>query len=483
MKVSLMAFALRLSIGLGALLVATGSPAIDAGRSLYIEAYPGEISYAPGDELELHVSTTSPVYAIEIARVGKDRTVVFEQDKIEGGQEYPVPEKASAEGCGWPVGFRMKLPEEWQTGYYEVRFRIADSGGRFTQWNRRTAEGGCYFVLRPSSPGKDSRILLQLSTHTYNAYNNWGGSSLYGFHGRANLQGHQVSYHRPPRSLYSRWEQPFVAWAEANGYAIDYCTNLDLELRPEIVKPYRLVLSLGHDEYWSTPMRDTIEGFAAAGGNVAFLSGNTCCWQVRWDEATRSLRCWKQWFNQDELYSSSAERIPELATLWGHHLVGRPENEMTGVGFLHGGYHRSHGQYMDGSGAFTVHRPDHWLFEGTDLEAGNEFGGKDTIVGYECDGCELEWRNGLPFPTHRDGTPEGFVVLGTAPAKWAPGDSWWYERWPGPDHEGHAVLGLYETAKGGTVVTTGTTDWSHGLRGKDPAVERITRNLLDRLSR
>jgi hypothetical protein len=43
------------------------------------------------------------------------------------------------------------------------------------------------------------------------------------------------------------------------------------------------------------------------------------------------------------------------------------------------------------------------------------------------------------------------------------------------------VLGTY--TRGGTVVTCGSTDWAHGLRGADPVVERITRNILDRLSR
>jgi len=457
--------------------------AIDEGRSLYIEGYPGEISYAPGEELQLHVSTTSPVASLSIARVGKDRAVVHEVAKLEGLLESPVPVNASSHGCDWPVAFRMPIPADWKSGYYEVTMKVGDKGGAFTQRNTRTAESTCFFVLRPAQPGKNSRILLQLATHTYNAYNNWGGSSVYAYHGRAGLQGHRVSYHRPPASQYGRWEQPFVAWAEENGYALDFATNLDLELRPGLVKPYKLLLSLGHDEYWSAPMRDTVEEFAAAGGNVAFFSGNTCCWQVRWEPETKSFLCWKQWFNQDELYTSTAKTIPTLASLWSHHLVGRPENAMTGVGFLHGGYHKSHDQLMDGSGAYAVHRPEHWLFEGTSLAKGQEFGGKDTIVGYECDGCEIEWRDGLPFPTHRDGTPEGFTILATAPARWAPGDSAWYERWPGPDHTGHAVLGLHTTAAGGTVVTCGSTDWAHGLKGGDEAVTRITRNVLDRLGK
>ncbi len=224
-------------------------------------------------------------------------------------------------------------------------------------------------------------------------------------------------------------------------------------------------------------MRDSLEKYIADGGNVAFFSGNTCCWQVRSEDNGRAFTCWKQWYNTDPLYRRGDHRL--LSTAWSHHLVQRPENQLTGVGFLWGGYHRSHGQFMDGPGSFRVHRPSHWLFEGTDLERDDRFGGKDTIVGYECDGCEMTWTDGLPFPTCRDGTPESFMILASCPARWAPGDCYWYDRFP-KDRVGAAVLGIY--TRGGTVVTTGTTDWSHGLTGNDPAVVRITRNVLDRLS-
>jgi hypothetical protein len=357
--------------------------------------------------------------------------------------------------------------------------RVEDGGGKFIHRNRRTAEGSCHFILRTANPGKKSKILLQFSVNTYNAYNNWGGSSLYGYHGRAKLQGNQVSFNRPPRTIFNNWEAPFVTWAESNGYELEYASNMDLELRPEILKNYRLILSVGHDEYWSAPMRDSLEKFIADGGNAAFFSGNSVCWQVRWEAGGRALTCWKQWFNQDPLYSQKDHRL--LSTLWSHHLVKRPENELTGVGFLHGGYHRSHGQFMDGKGSYTVHRPDHWVFAGTNLKRKDEFGGKDTIVGYECDGCEIEWRDGLPFPTHKDGTPKSFTILATCPARWTPGDSLWYDKWPSRDHSGNAVLGVYQN--GGTVFTCGSTDWSHGLRGKDPKVIQITKNVLDRLSK
>ena len=205
-----------------------------------------------------------------------------------------------------------------------------------------------YFVVRSPKPGQTARILVPLSTNTYNAYNNWGGYSLYSYNGRDKVQGRRVSFDRPGGSQFGQWEQVFAAWADRNGYQVDYAANSDLELRPEILDGYKLVVSVGHDEYWSAPMRDALEAYIARGGNVAFLSGNSVCWQVRTEDNGRALACWKQDFGDDPAYSTGDRR--RLTTLWSHHLIGRPENNLTGVGFLWGGYHKSHGQFMDGSG-------------------------------------------------------------------------------------------------------------------------------------
>jgi hypothetical protein len=434
------------------------------------EGYADQLSYAPGDEVKLHIS--SPSCDIEIVRLGAERKSVWKRAGVNTAV-HPVPKDASSHGCKWPVGATLKVGADWPSGYYECRM-TAQTGGR-------PATGTLFFVVRPKEPGKNSPVLLQLATNTYNAYTNWGGYSLYAYNGRHKVQGRRVSFDRPQHSQFARWEEPFVKWAESNGYALDFAVNSDLEFRPELLKHYKLVLSVGHDEYWSAPMRDNLEAFIGGGGNVAFFSGNTCCWQVRSEENGRALACWKQNFGDDPQYRTGDYRT--LTSLWSHYLVNRPENALTGVGFLWGGYHRSHGQFMDGSGAYTAHRPDHWLFAGTGLKRGDSFGAKlpaYKVVGYECDGCELEWKDGLPFPTHADGTPKDFTVLATAPAKWHPDDSEWYEKWQ-KGRVGHAVVGTY--ARGGTVVTVGSTDWSFGLRGNDPAITRITKNVLDRLSK
>jgi hypothetical protein len=446
-------------------------------RPLFIEGYAGRLSYAPGQEAELHISTSASRFAVEVRRIGVTNEMVWSKKELPGS-EYPVPEDASSHGCRWPVAFKVPVAAHWRSGYYVATLRVDDSGGAYTHRGRRTAESDAYFVVRSASPGRNTKILLQLSANTYNAYNNWGGFSLYAFNGRAKNQGSRVSFHRPGGSQFFNWEHPFIVWAERNGFALDYAVNYDLEHLSGLLDAYKLVLSVGHDEYWSAPMRNALETFIGRGGNVAFFSGNSVCWQVRSEDSGNALVCWKQNYYVDPMFKSSD--LKTLSTLWSHHLVKRPENALTGVGFLWGGYRKSHGQYMDDPAEFTVHRPEHWIFGGTGLKRGDKFGGKDTIVGYECDGCELEWKDGLPFATHKDGTPESFTVLSSCPARWHPDDCEWYERWE-KGRVGNAVMGLY--TRGGTVFTAGTTDWAHGLRGGDKAVEQITRNVLERLGK
>ncbi len=450
-----------------------GSAKISEAANPFVEGYADRLSVSAGDEIGLHLSANTGTVSITITRIGAEEQQVFEKTGLPV-ETQSVPAKASSDGCDWPATLTLKIPGDWKTGYYQAR--LVGQGG--SEDEKRDATGTLFFVVRSAAPGKNSKILLQLSTNTYNAYTNWGGHSLYSYHDRDGLQGHRVSFDRPQGSQFAKWEAPFVRWAESNGYELDYAVNSDLEFHPEILQHYRLVLSVGHDEYWSSPMRDHLESYISSGGNVAFLSGNTCCWQVRSEDGGRALTCWKQALVLDPLFRVGDPKL--LSTAWSHHWVGRPENELTGVGFLWGGYHRSHGQFMDGPGAYQVHRPDHWLFAGTGLKRGDRFGGKDTIVGYECDGCEIKWKDGLPEPTHSDGTPKTFQILGTCPARWAPGDSLWYDRFP-KDRVGNAVLGIY--TQGGTVVTAGSTDWAHGLSGGDPAVQQITRNILDRLSK
>ena len=537
-----------------------------------IEGYTDQLSVEAGEEIGFHVSTNTHEYAIEIARVGVERKIVWTKQGLPGA-EHPVQENSFSDGCNWPVALKVAVPENWKSGYYEVTLTGSDRAGS-------RAKGEMSFVIRSAHPGRDTKILLQRGTNTDNAYNTWGGADLYR---GTNGQARRVSFDRPfagsagyqGRFLFSigaavedilargeitpalrrefsergmlltnfagittnsghagpgvdpaervpyqwhiqdaetcvriekqagalnvydgfttfqsgwrNWEHPFVEWVERAGYEIDYAVNSDLEFHPEILDHYKLVLSVGHDEYWSSPMRDHLEAFIARGGNVAFFSGNSVYWQVRSEDNGRALVGWKQGYKDDPHYQSGDHR--QLTTLWCSRLVGRPENQLTGVSFAYGGYHRFFGQFQDGVGAYTVHRPDHWVFEGAGLKRGDLLGARDKIVSYECDGCDYELEDGLPVPTHRDGTPDNFEILAGGPAALSAADdslgmiveALHGDRAAPHRQPGAAMIGIY--TRGGTVVTVGSTNWSDGLHGGDKAVERITRNILDRLSR
>ncbi len=429
-----------------------------------ILGYPNKRSFVAGEIVSFHLSSSAPKLNLVVARMGLNEEIVWSKKAI-SATTHPIPSQASSHGCDWPAAASISIPKSWKTGVYEAWAEAAQN-------NKSAKSNRMFFVVRSSEPGEHSKILLQLSTNTYNAYNGWGGYSLYTYWGKWNVKhkpgdvlGRRVTFQRPFNGMDKRWELPFIQWAEKNGYPLDYAINSDLEFHPELLKRYKLVLSVGHDEYWSAPMRDHLETFIAKGGNVAFFSGNTCCWQVRFDDEGKDMVCWKEAVDQDPLYKP--EGHPLLSTLWSHHLVKRPENQLTGVGFLHGGFHKSNGQLLDESGAYTVHRPDHWVFSGTGLIEGQEFGGDDTIVGYECDGAEFIIKDGKPVPTGRDGTPKNFIILATAPARWGEGDLGWYKKahdqWKSKPHE-HGTMGIYTKPNGGTVFTAATTDWSHGLK-------------------
>jgi N,N-dimethylformamidase beta subunit-like, C-terminal len=501
-----------------------------------VEGYPGQLSYLPGEELTLHCSARSPTFSVEVTRVGARRDVVWRREGIRGF-ERETPAEAYADGCDWPVSLSLTIPRDWRSGFYEVVF-IADGV------EGEEATSHACFVLRALAPGRDTGLLLVLATNTYNAYNKWGGACLYTGVNRVSFQrpfergyvtkpvdgdgydGRSASIGSAPdpdhrqlqaylaankMALWSssagwpNWELRFVRWAESNGFVLDYAINRDLEFRPGLLDPYRLVLSVGHDEYWSWGMRDAIDAFVGHGGNHAIFSGNTVYWQVRFEDDGRAMTCHKYIARRTDPVRGT-ERQHLLTSIWSDPLIGRPENRTTGLSFCRGGYVRFGRGVPRSSGAYTVCRPDHWVFAGTGLRYGDALGLGSHIVAYETDGCEFTMEDGLPVPTGRDGTPADFTILATAPAHLlsntpdnneaiiplsfdtsAVGDlEYTAEILLGdasPEStkrlaSGHAVMGLFQ--RGGVVFNAGTTDWCYGL-DNDPLVQRVTHNVLSKL--
>jgi hypothetical protein len=483
-----------------------------------LEAYCWPPSVDPGEPVSLSVSTDVRAFDVVAVREGAGHDVVW-RHRGARADRHPVPDDASSNGCGWPPALDIPVGRAWRSGYYRVTVTAGEE------------RADAFLVVRPGADR--APLLVVLSTNTWNAYNDWGGPSLY-------TGGTHVSFERPlargflvkpeparrkmqPRpdregrwffewaeplglSVWSggagwwNWERPFVAWAESNGYAVDVATSRDLEDRPDVLEGHRAFVCVGHDEYWSWGMRDAVDAFVAGGGNAAIFSGNTCFWQVRFDDDRRGLTCFKYRVDEDPVVGTPDER--RLTGAWSDRRIGRPETSTIGLTFTRGGYSRYGLGVPRASGAYTVWRPEHWAFEGTGLSYGDALGLADTIVAYEVDGCELATGpDGLPVPTHGDGAPATLEVLATAPARlWTqheqpsryahePGElentaaAVFGSEWPDHVHRvtnNHAVMGMFSVDGGGTVFNAGVTDWAYGLG--DPDVARITRNVLDRLS-
>ena len=494
--------------------------------------YTDRLSYLPGEEVRFHTSTSASRYSIEIARVGARREAVWTRSGIRGAL-HPTPPEAFARGCGWADGFAFRIPRQWRSGYYAVTLRAEGKKGEPLEWDH-------FFVVR-APRGRRAKILMILSTNTYAAYNSWGGKCLYasddgsvasrlsfqrpwqrgllrrvpstirnantgtpGFGERPVVETFprhvQQGYHHWTRFAgFHTWESIFVQWMEANGYSLDYCVQGDLDRHRDVVAGYRMLTTAGHDEYWTWEERDVVDDFVAAGGHAAFFIGNAAFWQVRLENAGQEMVCYKYVPEWDPIFGTRREKY--LTGMWSHPHTGRPENETFGLSFTRGGYHRLGYVMPRSSGGYMVYRPGHWVFAGTQLEYGDVFGGRDQIVGYECDGLDYAMRHGLPYPTGRDGSPMSTEILALAPASLGERPSAEREvMWDQRDLEAvvrqldgtvtpaglekyrHGTAAMITFTRGkGTVFNCGSTEWVYGLQGHDLFVERITRNIFDRL--
>lgn len=449
-----------------------------------IGGYPNQASVAPGERLMLHVSTDAPRFRVRFYRWGDGFVPMRVSPWLEG--EHAGPQPADRD-WRWP-GYEFVIPPDWPSAVYIAQLQESNTVAPGPRFDAPAA----LFVVR--GDGR-AGLLYKLPLATYHAYNRTGGSCFYVDPPRSpNPPGSKVTLQRPgggiggdtwgavdyydstsPRQTFAHWDAPFIRWLIRAGYAPEFCTDIDIHRDPWLCHRYRLLLQAGHDEYWSEAMRDRVEGFIARGGNAAFFGANVCGWRVHIVDDGTAMVC-----HQGGPYGA-------LDRWWSRPGAHHPEDSLTGVSYRHGG------GWWDGprqTGGYVVQRPDHWVFAGTGLRAGEAFG-QDTsppLVGYECDGAPLDGfdaatgRALLSRHAARCGTPADFHPLAVAPL-----GAGWQEF---PAREAHAstrdlhaaTMGVY--ARNGTVFTAGTTDWAQVLaNGGDARVERITRNVIGRLLR
>ena len=361
-------------------------------------AYCWPHSGTAGTAIPLCASSSLGAVHVTVTRVGANRDVVARLDRVPV-DDHPVPDDAVAAGCGWPVAAEIATDASWPSGFYEVALEPVEGWPR----GRVPTNGSnlAFFVLHPA-PGAAGRVLMVLGTNTWLAYNDFGGSNLYtgsthvswdrpmanGLLAKPPGAGRRVSVVNPPdprmaahvgyialehltqwagSAGWPNYEEPFLAWAGRAGYEIDVATNADLERHPDLLDGVTLMLCVGHDEYWSSPQRDAVEAHVARGGNLVVLSGNTCFWQVRYEDDGRTMVGYKDRFARDPVYGTDQQHL--LTSMWSDYEIGRPETTLLGVSFSRGGYSRI-GRRVPAAGGYTVHRPEHWVFDGCEFRVG-----------------------------------------------------------------------------------------------------------------
>lgn len=344
--------------------------------------------------------------------------------------------------CDWGVAFSVMVDPSWLTGYY--LFKLTSDDGFQS-----------YVPLVVCESQARAPLLVQASVTTWQAYNGWGNINLYLNHLPdsevfSGPRGYEVSFDRPyaPDADIGFVEHRMVRWLEQQGYDVAYVTNLDIDRTPELLNQRQLFISVGHDEYWSLSERDSLQKMRDQGLSLAFFSGNTGYRRIRFANSAqgvpqRTIVCYK---------SGSVDphrNAPDTTADYHDPPHARPENELVGV--VWAGW-----ATLDGY-ALVVADPEHWIYEGTGVNAGDTLG---NIVGYEWD---LSVDNGV--------SPEGLEIVASSPALHEYGYA----------STAHATM--YYPTPSSFVFGAGTIGWAKGLSDPDVTdarVQRVTENLLRR---
>lgn len=405
------------------------------GAEHEIEGFADRVSVLPGESFRLYVSTTAGHYTVRAFRVGwyggAGARKVWESGELPGRRQAPfkvVGRARTVTAAHWRPGPAVDTAG-WPEGSYLLRLEAAGRGSR-------------YVPITVRSASTQGRLVVVNAVTTWQAYNLWGGRSLYRGPGGFEDRSRAVSFDRPYDTsgarLFLDLERDAIEVAEHSGVPLAYITNLELERDPRILDGARGLVSLGHDEYWSAHMRRTVEAARDHGTNIAFLGANAVYWRIRF-AATPLGRDRLVVCHKDGTVDPTTDRWRE----------SEPEKSLTGPMYT----------CFPAEAAYVVHRPGSWIFEGTGVRRGTAFPG---LAGVETDEV-------LP------GVPRPMEVLSVSPI----------------DCAGRATIAhsaYYTAPSGAGVFSSGTMRWvcamrgsrcGHGVTGRAGVfVRRATTNVL-----
>ncbi|MBL7756072.1 MAG: hypothetical protein JNL59_01715, partial [Chitinophagaceae bacterium] len=311
-----------------------------------IQGFATDISVNKGQTVRFKISVTGGgTYAIRIYRLGyykgNGARLITTLGTAYTGIKQPEPNTNTTTGLvdcsNWSESASWLVPSTAVSGVYIARL------------TRSTGSSHIVFIVRDDAA--NSPILFKTSDATWQAYNAYGGNSLY-VGSTSYPAGHatKVSYNRPfitrdgggGGGAMEDWlfnaEYPMIRFLERNGYNVSYTTDVDMERDATPITPstHKIFLSVGHDEYWSANERTKVENARNAGVHLAFFSGNEVYWKTRWEDNYRTLVCYKEGTLGENVCGTKCDPSTEWTGLWREGCAYpsggacKPENALTG---------------------------------------------------------------------------------------------------------------------------------------------------------
>jgi hypothetical protein len=399
-------------------------------RSNGIAGYASATSITAGQEIRFFVETTARSYTVDVFRMGwyrgaGARLVDHLGPFLHMPQHACVLEPRRMVTCPWAVSFKLRTPSNWVSGAYLARLNGSNLSDSFVP-----------FVVRERRPR--AQILVQLSVTTWQAYNRFGGYDLYrGVLDRVDDRAYAVSFDRPyawPGAGLFFVEYPMIDWLESRGYDVAYSTDVDLHQQHDDLLKRRIFISVGHDEYYSTVMRNALETALHRGVSLIFAGGNDLFRHIRFEGSSLGP-------DRVEVNYKIALLDPELdidplevTNQWRDPPVDRPEQALLGAQYALREFH-------DGPWKPTL-RPA-WLFQGTGFTPGSEI---PRLVGWEHDVVEPAYPipRGLIVVAHvtatRGGSADTTFYVAPSGAGVFDAGAIWFDCALGPGCEDRALI-------------------------------------------
>ena len=388
-----------------------------------LAGYADHVSVFAGDRLRLFVTTTAASFTIRAFRLGwyggDQARLVWTSPSVRGHRQAAAVTNADRMvTTRWTPSTTVNT-DGWPEGTYLLL--LTDSAGLKK-----------YVPLTVRSKSVSNRLVLINAVTTYQAYNEWGGHSLYrgpgnNFATRSSMVSFDRPYDRNGARITTQYELPIIAEAEREGLPLAYLTSIELDADPHALDGARGLVSMGHDEYWSVGMRHTVTTARDAGTNLAFLGANSLYWRIRFEPsalgARRVVVGYKSAANdpvKDEAFTTAK---------WRDNPKPMAENSLLGMLY----------ECFPAHGALVVNDPSFFLLQGTGATKGTKYAG---LVGTEID-------RAYPVP----GTPDNLQVVAHSPVLCGQ-NKWTY-----------SDVTYYSTTSGAGVFAVGSMLWVKGLRG------------------